>query len=172
VTAKVRIALVVAVAENGIIGREGRLPWRLPSDLKQFRKLTLGRPMVMGRKTYDSIGRPLDGRDSIVVTRQADFNPPGVHRTASIEDALALGRELAARRGVDEVMVIGGEEIFRLTLAQAERIYLTLVHAAPAGDTRFDAPDPQVWRETAREPMQQAAGDQFPADFIVLDRQA
>jgi dihydrofolate reductase len=168
---RTRIALIVAAAENGVIGRDGQLPWRLPSDLKRFRKLTLGKPMVMGRKTYGSIGKPLDGRDTIVVTRQPDFHPAGVHRAASVEDALALGRELAARRGTDEVMVVGGEEIFRLALARVERIYLTLVHATPVGDTRFDTPDPQVWRETAREAMPQAAGDQFPADFIVLDRQ-
>ena len=171
VTGKARIALVVAVAENGVIGRAGQLPWRLPSDLKRFRKLTLGKPVVMGRKTYESIGKPLDGRDNIVVTRQAGFRPPGVQSVRSVEDGLALGRELAAGRGVDEVMIIGGEEIFRLALARAERIYLTLVHATPSGDTRFDTPDPQTWRETAREPMPQSPADQFPADFIVLDRQ-
>jgi len=172
VTGPVRIALVVAAAENGIIGRDGRLPWRLPSDLKRFRKLTLGKPMVMGRKTYDSIGKPLDGRDSIVVTRQANFHPPGVHIAFSLEDALALGLELAAGRGGDEVMIIGGEEIFRLALARADRIYLTLVRATPAGDTRFATPDPTIWRETAREPMPRGPNDQFSADFIVLDRQA
>ncbi len=171
VTGQIRIALVVAAAENGVIGRDGQLPWRLPSDLKRFRKLTLGKPMIMGRKTFDSIGKPLDGRDSIVVTRQADFQHPGVHRAASIEDAFALGQELAAKRGADEVTVIGGAEIFRLALARAQRIYLTVVHAAPAGDTRFDTPDPRAWRQTAREPMPQTAADQFAADFIVLDRQ-
>ena len=170
-TGKARISLIVAVAENGIIGRDGQLPWRLPSDLRRFRKLTLGKPVVMGRKTYDSIGKPLDGRDNIVVTRQPDFRPPGVHVASAVEQALALGRDLAAGRGVDEVMVIGGEEIFRLTLTQADRIYLTLVHAAPAGDTCFATPDPLVWRQTAREPMPQGAGDQFTAEFIVLDRQ-
>ncbi len=168
---KIAIALVVAVAENGVIGRDGELPWRLPSDLKRFRKLTLGKPMIMGRKTYDSIGKPLDGRDTIVVTRRPDFNPPGVHRAASVAEALALGHELAARRGADEVTVVGGEEIFRLVLARADRIYLTKVHAAPAGDTRFDSPDPRIWRETAREPMPQGPNDQYPADFIVLERQ-
>ena len=168
---KIAIALVVAVAENGVIGRDGQLPWRLPSDLKRFRKLTLGKPMIMGRKTYNSIGKPLDGRDTIVVTRRPDFHPPGVHRAASVEEALALGQELAARRGADEVTVVGGEEIFRLVLARADRIYLTKVHAAPAGDTRFDSPDPRIWRETAREPMPQGPNDQYPADFIVLERQ-
>ena len=166
-----RIVLVVAAAENGIIGRDGRLPWRLASDLQRFRRLTLGKPVVMGRKTYASIGKPLDGRDSIVITRQRDFRPPGVHVAAAIEEALALGRRLAAARGVEDVMVVGGEEIFRQALAEAQRIHLTLVHAAPPGDTRFEAPGPPAWRETARAPMQQAANDEFPADFIVLDRQ-
>jgi dihydrofolate reductase len=168
---KIAIALVVAVAENGVIGRDGQLPWRLPSDLKRFRKLTLGKPMIMGRKTYGSIGKPLDGRDTIVVTRRLDFHPPGVHRAASVEEALALGHELAARRGADEVTVVGGEEIFRLVLPRADRIYLTKVLAAPAGDTRFDGPDPGIWLETAREPMPRGPHDQYPADFIVLERQ-
>jgi dihydrofolate reductase len=171
VTGKVRIAFVVAVAENGVIGRNGQLPWRLPSDLKRFRKLTLGKPVVMGRKTYDSIGKPLDGRDNIVVTRQSDFHPPGVHVASSVEQALALGQELAARRGVDEVMVIGGAEVYRVALPRAERLYLTLVHAEPEGDARFHAPNPQQWRETAREPMLQGPNAQFSAEFIVLDRQ-
>jgi dihydrofolate reductase len=168
---KTRIAFVAAVAENGVIGRNGQLPWRLPSDLKRFRKLTLGKPVVMGRKTYDSIGKPLDGRDNIVVTRQSDFHPPGVHVASSVEQALALGQELAARRGVDEVMVIGGAEVYRMALPRAERLYLTLVHAEPEGDARFHAPNPQQWRETAREPMPQGPNDQFSAEFIVLDRQ-
>ena len=170
-TGKVRIAFVVAAAENGVIGRNGQLPWRLPSDLKRFRKLTLGKPVVMGRKTYDSIGKPLDGRDNIVVTRQAGFCPPGVHPARSVEQALALSQELAAGRGAEEVMVIGGAEVYRVALPRAERIYLTLVHAEPEGDARFHALDPQQWRETAREPMPQRPNDQFPADFIVLDRQ-
>jgi dihydrofolate reductase len=171
VTAVARIAFVVAVAENGVIGRNGALPWRLPTDLRRFRRLTLGKPMIMGRKTYESIGRPLDGRDSIVVTRRRDFGAPGVHVAGSVEEAIALGRELAARRGADEVVIIGGEEVFRTALAHADRIYLTLVHASVQGDTRFEAPDPRAWRETAREPMQQGPQDQYPADFIVLDRQ-
>jgi dihydrofolate reductase len=171
VTGKVRIALVVAAAENGVIGRDGQLPWRLPSDLKRFRQLTLGKPVVMGRKTYASIGKPLDGRDNIVVTRQPDFHAIGVHRTASVEEALMLGQELAAKRGADEVMVIGGAEIFRPVMAVATRIYLTQVHAAPAGDVRFETPDPRLWRETAREPMPRGRNDQFSAEFIVLDRQ-
>ena len=166
-----RIALVVAVAENGVIGRGGKLPWKLPTDLKHFRKVTLGKPVIMGRKTYESIGKPLDKRDNIVVTRRSDFSVPGVHVVASVEEAIALGRELAAKRGVGEVMILGGEEVFRSALAEAGCIYLTLVHGTPAGDTRFEVPDPLTWRETAREPMLQGPEDQYPADFIVLERQ-
>ena len=166
-----RIVLVVAAAENGIIGRAGQLAWRLSSDLKRFRQLTLGKPVVMGRKTFQSIGKPLDGRDNIVVTRRPDFRPPGVCVAATLEEALALGQRLAAAQGGDEVMVIGGEEVFRAALERAERIHLTRVHAAPAGDARFDAPGPPAWRETARAAMVQGPNDQFPADFIQLDRQ-
>lgn len=169
---EIRIALVVAAAENGVIGRDGQLPWRLPSDLKRFRKLTLGKPMIMGRKTYDSIGKPLDGRDTIVLTRKPGFDRAGVHCAASIDEALALGRRLAVERGGNEVTVIGGEEIFRQLMAKADRIYLTLVHASPTGDTRFQTPDPGTWRETEREPMPQGPNDEYPAEFIVLDRQA
>jgi dihydrofolate reductase len=171
VSGKARIAFVVAVAENGVIGRDGKLPWRLPTDLKRFRKLTLGKPVIMGRKTYESIGKPLDGRDNVVVTRQRDFAAAGVHVATSVEEAIDLGRELAEKRGVDEVMVIGGEGIFRAALADADRIYLTLVHGTPAGDTRFVVPDARAWRETARQPMPQGSGDEYPADFIVLERQ-
>jgi dihydrofolate reductase len=166
-----RIVLLVAAAENGIIGRAGQLPWRLSSDLKRFRQLTLGKPVIMGRKTYASIGKPLDGRDNIVVTRQPHFHPPGVYVASSVEDALALGQRLAAEHGVGEVMVIGGEEIFHRALDHAQRIHLTRVHATPAGDARFDTPGPPAWRETQRAAMAQGPNDQFPADFIVLDRQ-
>jgi dihydrofolate reductase len=171
VTADVRIAFIVAVAENGVIGRNGKLPWKLPSDLERFRKLTLGKPVIMGRKTYESIGKPLDGRDNIVVTRQTDFAPAGVQVVNSIDEAIGLGRQLAGRRGVDEVVILGGEEIFHLTLPHADRIYLTLVHGTPAGDIRFAIPDASVWRETSREPMPQGPRDQYPADFVVLERQ-
>ena len=168
---RVRIAFVVAMAENGVIGRSGGLPWRLPSDLKRFRKLTLGKPIIMGRKTFESIGKPLDGRDSIVVTRRRDFSVSGVHVAGSVAEAMALGRRLAAARGAEEVMVIGGADIFRAALPEAERIYLTLVHATPLGDIRIDPPDPRAWCEISHEPMPRTSGDEFSADFIVLDRQ-
>lgn len=165
------VTFVVAVAENGVIGRNGQLPWRMPSDLKRFRQVTLGKPVIMGRKTYESIGKPLDGRDNIVVTRQQSFSAPGVHVVDTVAGAIALGRDFATRRGADEIAIIGGAEVFRAALPLAQRIYLTLVHGRPDGDVVLDAFDPQTWRETAREPMQQGTGDQFAADFIVLDRQ-
>ena len=171
-TDSVRIAFAVAVAENGIIGAGGDLPWRLPTDLKRFRKTTMGKPIIMGRKTYVSIGKPLDGRDNIIVTRDRSFSAPGVHVALTIPDAIALGRQLATQRGVDEVVIIGGAEIFRATLAEADRIYLTLVRGSPAGDTHLEAFDPAIWAEIAREPMVQGQGDQYPADFLVLDRKS
>ncbi len=164
------IVLVVAVAENGVIGRNGRLPWRMPTDLKRFRKVTMGKPVVMGRKTYESIGKPLDGRDNIVITRQQNFAAPGVHVVASVEAALALARKLAGERKVDEIAVIGGAEIFRAALPIADRIYLTVVKGRPEGDTVLEPFDTALWRETSREALPQSANDQFPADFVVLDR--
>src|SRR4029453_17637548 len=137
------VAFVVAMAENGVIGREGQLPWRMPSHLKRFRLLTLGKPVVMGRKTYESIGKPLDGRDNIVITRQPDFKRPGIHVVATIADALALSKELAAERGTDEIAVIGGAEVFRAALPFTDRVYLTLVHGNPPGDVILSPFDPK-----------------------------
>lgn len=165
------IAFVVAMAENGVIGRHGQLPWRMPTDLRRFRQLTLGKPVVMGRKTYESIGKPLDDRDNIVITRRRDFARPGIHVVDSVDAAVALGAALASRRGVDEIAIIGGAEVFRAAVSLAQRIYLTLVRGAPEGDIVLDAFDPNVWRETAREPMQQSANDEYAAEFIVFDRQ-
>jgi len=165
-----QLNLVVAVAENGVIGRAGRLPWRLSSDLKSFRRLTMGKPVIMGRKTFQSIGKPLDGRDNIVLTRDPQFRPPGVLVAATIEEAAELARGLAGRRGVADVMVIGGADIFRLALPLATRIYLTRVHARPEGDTVFPEPDPAEWREVSRDPLPQGARDEHPATLIVLER--
>ena len=164
------VTFVVAMGENGVIGRLGQLPWRLPTDLKRFRKVTIGKPVVMGRKTYESIGKPLPDRDNIVVTRQPGYAARGTYIVPSVEASIVLGRELAAERGVDEVAIIGGAEIFRAALPLVERVYLTVVHASPAGDVVLDPFDPSVWRETSREPMQQGPGDQFAADFLVLER--
>ena len=165
-----KIVLVVAVAENGVIGHRGQLPWRLPTDLKRFRRVTLGKPVIMGRKTYESIGKPLDGRDNIVITSRSSFREPGVHVARSLDQALTLARTLAGCRGTDECAVIGGAEVFRAALPLADRVHLTLVHANPPGDVVLDEFDRRLWREAEREPMQRGHGDEFDADFLVLER--
>jgi dihydrofolate reductase len=163
-----QVSLVVAMAENRIIGRAGALPWRMPSDLKTFRRLTLGKPVVMGRKTFQSIGRPLDGRTNIVVTRDAGFRADGVIVVASLDAALATAARSATGDGAD-IMVIGGAEIYRASLPLADRIYLTVVHAAPPGDTSFPELDAS-WREVSREPLPRSPKDEYAATLTILER--
>jgi dihydrofolate reductase len=164
------VALVVAVAENGVIGRAGQLPWRLPSDLRHFRKLTLGKPVIMGRKTYASIGRPLDGRDTIVLSARRDGYPAGVRVAANLDAALSMARALAAARGAEEIIIAGGAHVYRAALPMAERIYLTLVHARPQGDTTLAPFAADTWCEVVRQPMPAGSADECSAEFIVLER--
>lgn len=164
------IAFVVAAAENGVIGRDGRLPWRMPSDLRQFRTLTMGKPVVMGRRTFASLPKPLDGRDNIVVTRTPATLPEGVHGAADPAAAVALARQFAQSRGSAEIMIIGGAEIYRALLPQADRIYLTRIHAAPDGDTWLEPLADADWREVSRTPLAPDARDEHTATLIVLDR--
>lgn len=164
------MSFIVAVAENGVIGRDGQLPWRLSSDLKLFRRLTMGKPMIMGRKTWESLGRPLDGRDNIVVTREPGFRADGALVAASPQAALALAETCASRRGVNEVMVIGGAGVFAALLADADRIYWTEVHASVAGDVSFPEFDAASWREVSREALPQGEKDQYAATLRVLER--
>lgn len=163
-----RIALVVAMAENRVIGRDGGLPWRIPADLKHFKQLTMGKPIVMGRKTFDSIGRPLPGRPNIVVTRDRAKRWDGVEVAANVDSALRLAEQHADRLGVDEIMLIGGAELYRAVLPRAARMYLTLVHEPAEGDTLFPDYDSAAWRETARE--ERADIYRVPVSFVVLDR--
>jgi len=160
------------VAENGVIGRDGAIPWHVPSDLKTFRRLTMGKPVIMGRKTYDSIGKPLAGRDNIVVTRKVDFSADGIECTSSINEALDIARTRAAARGVDEITVIGGAEIFAAMLPIAGRICLTRIHARPDGDTHFPELDPNVWREVSRTPLQPDPRDSAVATLHTYERAA
>ena len=164
------ISLVVAVAENGVIGVRGGLPWRIKADLKRFRSVTMGKPIVMGRKTFDSIGRVLDGRDNIVVTRRAETVPEGVLLARSVDEALKLAEACARRRGVDEVCVIGGEALFRDTLPLAERLYVTHVAAAPEGDVFFPAISPADWAERSRETLPASQGDSATATYVIYER--
>lgn len=131
------IALIAAVADNGVIGIDNRLPWHLPQDLKHFKRLTLGKPVIMGRLTFDSIGKPLPGRTNIVLSRQADFQPDGVRVARDWDEALAIARQQAETDGVDEVMVMGGARLYEQALPKADRFYLTRVHLLPDGDARF-----------------------------------
>jgi dihydrofolate reductase len=142
----------------------------LSSDLKTFRRLTMGKPIVMGRRTFESIGKPLDGRDNIVITRDASFAPDGVSVTDNIDDAMTLARVLARTSGADEVMVIGGAKIYDATLPLADRIYLTRVHARPDGDRTFEGFDPAEWSETSREALPQGPKDEHAATLLVYDR--
>ena len=144
------IVLVAAIGENNVIGRAGKLPWRLKSELQHFKRLTLNRPVVMGRKTFDSIGRPLPDRTNIVVTRDLARPAKGGVLALGIDAAIAMARKDAALRGVDEIMIIGGSDIFEATFPLATRLEITHVHASPAGDTYFPPVDPQVWKSVSR----------------------
>lgn len=145
-----RIAMIVAMARNRVIGRDGALPWHLPEDLRHFKELTLGKPIIMGRLTWESIGRPLPGRANIVVSRVPDFEAPGAEVVPSLEAALARAGEIAGPDG--EIMVIGGAQIYRAALPLAERIYLTRIEVDAEGDAMFPELDPSCWHvvETAR----------------------
>jgi dihydrofolate reductase len=159
------IVLVAAVGENNVIGRAGGLPWRLKSDLAHFKRLTIDKPVIMGRKTYLSIGKPLPRRTNIVITRDANFAAPGVVAAPTFEAALALAREDAERRGTDEIMVIGGSEVFAAALPLAARLEITHVHSATQGDVTFPPIDPALWREAERS--ERAAGPDDEAAFDV-----
>jgi len=159
-----KISIVVAMAANRVIGRDNQLPWHLPADLKHFRETTMGKPILMGRKTWESIGRPLPGRTSIVITRDEDYEAPGCIVVHSIEAALQAAGEQ------DEVMVIGGAEFYHQVLAHADTIYLTLVHRDFEGDTRFPRLDEAEWEETGRVDCEADESNPYAWSFIRLDR--
>ncbi len=160
------LSLIVAMARNRVIGHQGGMPWRLPADLRRFRRLTMGKPVIMGRRTHQSIGRPLPGRHNIVVTRRPEWQPPG----CSVAGSLAAALELAA--AADEVMVIGGGVLYRSALPQAGRIYLTEVHTEPAGDVLFPALPTGQWREVWRENHGADQANEFAYSFVLLERSA
>jgi dihydrofolate reductase len=147
---KIAIVIVAAVADNGVIGRNNAMPWHLPSDLRRFKTLTMGKPVVMGRKTYLSIGKPLSGRTNIVVSRSAGFGAPELLVADNVEKALTAARGDALRRGIGEIMVIGGTDIFTQCISLADRLEITHVHMRPDGDTFFPPIDPARWRPGAR----------------------
>ncbi len=163
---------VAAVAENGVIGRCGKLPWRLKSEMAHFRSVTMGKPVIMGRKTYVSIGKPLAGRTNIVVSRAASFTAPGVLVAPSIEFALIAARGDALRRGAGEIAVIGGAEIYAETMTVADRLIITRVHLRPDGDTIFPAVDPDMWQEIKRTEHCAGPGDEASFTVLIYERRA
>jgi dihydrofolate reductase len=167
-----RIALVAAVAQNGVIGARGKLPWRISDDLKWFKRVTLGKPIVMGRKTFDSIGKALPGRDNIVITRRPETLPHNVVGADSLARALNIAKEHAEARSADEVCVIGGAEVFREALPLASRIYLTQVLREVPGDVFFPDWNPAEWRATPAGSCEAGPTNDYPCEFLILDRPA
>lgn len=160
------IVFVVAYGENRVIGRDNVMPWHIRSDLKRFKMLTWGKPMIMGRKTFQSIGKPLPGRESIVVTKDNTFAAEGAHVVHSLETAVERARQLAVQLSSDEIAVIGGGEIFGQMLSQAARIHVTEVHASPEGDAFFPALDPGQWLEESRERHEPAEKDDHAFSYV------
>jgi dihydrofolate reductase len=165
------IALVVAMGENRAIGHGGDLPWHLHIDMRYFRKITMGKPIIMGRLTFMSLPGVLDGRLNIVLTRNPTFEAPGAIMAYNLEEALDVARKGAAKADVDEIMIIGGEDVFRAVLPQVGRIYITEVHASPHADTYFPELDMGEWREVFREPHEPGPKDDHAFSFVVLERE-
>jgi dihydrofolate reductase len=163
-----KISLIVAVSRNGAIGLNNQLPWYLPEDLKYFKSVTMGKPLIMGRKTFDSIGRPLPGRANIVLTRDPQWTSDGVKVVQSVEQALVAGEIACEAADVDEIMVIGGEQIYRMTIDLADRIYLTQVDVDVEGDAFFPNIDLNNWSQTSVKLPESI--DKHPYQFLVLDR--
>tara|TARA_R110000868_G_scaffold113649_6_gene304812 strand:- start:5033 stop:5536 length:504 start_codon:yes stop_codon:yes gene_type:complete len=164
------LSLFIAIAENGIIGKDNAMPWRLSDDLKYLKRMTMGKPIIMGRKTWESFPkRPLPGRPNLVITRDGKYVAEGAEIFPSTEDAVARAEVLARELGVDEAMVLGGAQIYEALLGRATRIYLTEVHAAPEGDTRFVFAR-EGWREVSRERHEQGEKDTSAYSFVVLER--
>ena len=161
------VTLVAAVARNGVIGADNQLIWKISSDMKRFRALTWGKPLIMGRKNFESIGRPLPGRETVIVTRNADFAAAGARVARDIDAALSLADAIAREMGADEIIVAGGGEIYRQTIGRADRLFITEVDLAPEGDVVFPAIDPTLWREAKRE--RGARTDRDEADFAYVD---
>ena len=160
VPAGIALVVVAAVAENGVIGSGNRMPWKLRSEQQHFRALTMGKPLVMGRKTFESLRRPLDGRTNIVVSRGSSFAAPGA----------VVARGDALRRGADSIMIIGGAEIYAQAMPIADRIELTLVPLRPDGETRFPPIDRTIWREVARSEERAGPGDDTDFTLVSLRR--
>ena len=166
----IRLSLMVAKASNRVIGRNNKLPWYLPNDLKYFKQVTFGKPVIMGRKTWDSLGKPLPGRTNIVITRQAGFQAEGAKVVATLDEAVTLAENVAFIEGQDEAVVMGGAEIYALALPKTDRLYLTEVHAEVDGDTWFPEYDTSEWKEIGREDFPAEGPNPYDYSFVVYER--
>lgn len=166
------IVLVAAVAKNGVIGADNDMPWRLPTDLKHFKALTVGKPVIMGRKTFQSLGKPLPGRPNLVLTRDERFSADGIEVFSSLSSALVRCEVLLTELQVDDIMIIGGGQIYRSALEVADRLEITEVDAEPEGDTTFPEINPSIWEETARRSGEQTEKDSAGFEFVTYQRRA
>ena len=165
-----RLSLVVAVAKNGVIGRDGGLAWKISDDLKRFKEITTGHPIIMGRKTFDSIGKPLPNRINIVISRTINERE-GVIVARTVEQAIKAARDAAKELGVEEIFVIGGADLYEKTLPLADRLYLTEVDAVVEGDVRFQRFDPADWRKRSTCRAEKSGRNEHACEFFILDRQ-
>ena len=165
-----KLALIVALAQNRTIGRDNQLPWHLPEDLRYFRAVTMGKPVVMGRKTHESIGRPLPGRPNIVISRQQGYQPEGVVVVESLEPAVELAARLALQSDAGEAIIMGGADIYRQVLPLVDRMYLTEVHANIEGDAFFPEFDRSEWEEVQRVDHTPSGDNPLAYSFVILDR--
>jgi dihydrofolate reductase len=166
-------SIVVAVSQNGIIGRDGGLPWRLSTDLKRFKSLTIGKPVIAGRKTFESFGRPLPGRPNIVVTRGRTYRPPddpNVHLVHSLGEAVDLGERLARETGGKEICIVGGGDVYRQSIGLADLLLVTHVQTTVEGDTSFPPIDPSVWRCVEEVYVPAGESDNFATRFVRYER--
>lgn len=165
-----KLCAIVAMDRNNIIGREGDLPWRLPSDLKHFKKVTLGKPCLMGRKTWESLPFPLPGRPNLVLTRNTNYAAKGAKVFSDMHAMIGQGYELAGAAGVDEVMLIGGAQLYKTLLPRCDRLYVTRVDAQVEGDAAFPQIDPAQWRLTREDASGKGPKDEFSFQVAVFDR--
>ena len=165
-----KLALICAMASNGVIGNNNRLPWRLPEDLRHFRRTTMGHSIIMGRKTWESIGRPLPGRSNIVITRQTDYQAEGAKVLGSLEDALSLTENIASINGAEPAFVIGGAELYREAMPLARIFHLTRIHAEVAGDTRLGGFHEDEWEGVSREDFSRDENNPYDYSICLLRR--
>lgn len=166
----IKKSMIVAMAQNRVIGRNNKLPWYLPNDLKYFKQTTMGKPILMGRKTFESIGKPLPGRTNIVITRNPEWQVDGVKVVYSLGEAFELASAISEIDGTDELMIIGGDQIYQTALDHVDRVYLTEVHAEVEGDAYFPQVDWYQWKEVAREDFSAQDPNPYDYSFVVFDR--